>query len=83
MHADLAAPQLQYLQAVVASGRYRDETDALNEAVRLLQRRDELRALLEQGERELDEGLGIPGDEVFARLELRAAELDRAGELQG
>jgi putative addiction module CopG family antidote len=80
MHAELAAPQAEFLQAVVSSGRYRSEADALNEAVRLLQRRDELRAMLEQGEKELDAGESVPADEVFAALQARAQQLDAAAD---
>ena len=83
MHANLAAEQSQFLQAAIASGKYRDETEALNEAVFLLQRRDELRSILEVGQKELEAGLGIPAEEAFDWLEQRAAELDRlAGESQ-
>jgi antitoxin ParD1/3/4 len=77
MQANLPSEQLEFLQAAIASGRYRDETEALSEAVWLLKRRDELRAILEVGERELDAGLGAPAEEVFDRLEQRARELDR------
>lgn len=79
MLTNLAAPQAEFLQTVIASGRYRDETEALNEALRLLQRRDELRLALEQGEKELDEGDAASGDVVFAGLEARARELDPTG----
>jgi putative addiction module CopG family antidote len=78
MLANLAAPQAEFLHAVVASGRYRNEAEALNEALRLLQRRDELRLMLEQGERELDAGEGIPADQVFGDLRARAQQLDAA-----
>lgn len=77
MQANLAPEEFQFVQAAVANGAYRDESDALNAAVRLLKRRDELRAILEVGEKELDAGLGIPADEFFGWLEKRAAELDR------
>jgi putative addiction module CopG family antidote len=79
MDLALAPEQAEFLAAVVASGRYRSEREALNEAVRLLQRRDELRLQLEQAEKELDAGLGIPAEEVFAKLEKHAAEVDSRG----
>lgn len=63
---------------MIASGAFRNEGEALTEAVKLLQRRESLRAMLAQGERELDAGLGLPAEEVFARLEQRAATLDNA-----
>ena len=83
METNLTPELAQFLTAAVASGKYRDESDVLKEAVRLLQRRDELRAILEVGEKELDAGLGIPAEEAFDWLEQRATELDRqAGESQ-
>lgn len=81
MQTNLPTDQLQFIQAAVASGRYRDETEALSEAVYLLKRRDQLRRILEVGENELDAGEGIPAEEFFDWLEKRAEELDRqAGE---
>jgi Arc/MetJ-type ribon-helix-helix transcriptional regulator len=77
MLTDSAAPQAEFLHSVVASGRYRSEVEALNEAIRLLQRRDELRAQLEQGEKELDAGMAIPAEQVFDSLESRARQLDQ------
>ena len=77
MHANLAPEDSQFILSSIASGKYRDEREALSEAVRLLKRRDELRALLEVGERQLDAGLGMPAEEVFDRLERRASELDQ------
>jgi hypothetical protein len=46
-------------------------------AVWLLQRRDQLRAILEVGEKQLDAGKGIPAEEFFDWLETRAADADR------
>ena len=77
MQASLSSEQLQFLHAAVASGRYRNEAEAISEAVWLLQRRDELRAILEVGEKELDAGKGIPAEEFFDWLEKRAADADR------
>jgi Arc/MetJ-type ribon-helix-helix transcriptional regulator len=77
MQVDLSPEASQFLSAVVASGKYRDENDALTEAVELLRRRDELKSLLEVGEKELDANLGVPAEVAFERLEKKAAELDR------
>lgn len=74
---NLSPEHAQYIAAAIASGRYQSEAEALNQAVRLLQRRDELRAMLEVAEKQIDAGLGIPAEEVFDRLEQRAKELDR------
>jgi hypothetical protein len=53
-----------------------DEMNPNNEEA--MNRRAELCAMLEIGEKELDAGLGIAAEEVFRRLEQRAAELDRS-----
>ena len=76
MLTNLAPEQSQYLSAAVASGRYQSEIEALNEAVRLLKHRDELKAMLEVGEKDVEAGRCAPAEEVFERLERRAAELD-------
>lgn len=80
MQTNLAPEHMQFLHAAVASGKYQNETEALNEALWLLKRRDELLTILEVGEQELDAGLGLPGEEVLDRLEKRAIELQRGGE---
>lgn len=67
----------QYVVAAIASGRYHSEAEALNQAVGLLQRRDQLRAMLESAERQADAGLCRPAEEVFDRLEQQALELLR------
>jgi antitoxin ParD1/3/4 len=74
---NLSPEHSQYIVAAIASGKYQSEAEALNQAVHLLQRRDELRAMLEVAEKQIDAGLGIPAEEVFDRLEQRAMELDR------
>jgi Arc/MetJ-type ribon-helix-helix transcriptional regulator len=77
MQAHLAPAETEFVLAAIASGKYRDESEALNEAVRLLRRRDELLAVLDVGAAELDAGMGIPAEEAFDRLERVAADLDR------
>lgn len=80
MNLPLTSEHVEFLEAAIASGVYKDESDALNQAITLLQRRDALREALQIGERQLDQGQGIPSEAVFARLELKAAELDRTAE---
>ena len=74
---NLSPEHSQYIVAAIASGRYQSETEALNQAVGLLQRRDHLRGMLEAAERQADAGLCKPAEEVFDRLEQRALELQR------
>lgn len=66
----------RYIKEAVASGTYPSEEVAINEAVELLKRRDELRADVLAGVREADRGELLPADQVFERLEKRAREIE-------
>jgi Arc/MetJ-type ribon-helix-helix transcriptional regulator len=76
MNAPLSVNQQQFLEAAVASGVYPSVADALDEAVTLLRRRDDLTAKLNQAAAELDAGKGMPAEDVFRRLEEKARVLD-------
>ena len=70
------SPELQtYLSNAISIGLYRDETEALNQAVVLLRRRDALLHDLDQARDQIEAGLGIESDVVLARLEERANRL--------
>jgi len=66
----------QFVTDELARGSYTSEDELIAEAVRLLKKRDELRADIAQGLEELDRGERLDADEVFAELRQRAAELD-------
>ena len=69
-------PDLQaYLSSAVLTGLYRDEADALNQAVLLLRHRDALMRDLDKAHDQIEAGLGIESDVVLARLEERANRL--------
>jgi antitoxin ParD1/3/4 len=72
---DMSPENLHYLESAVARGAYPDTLAALDEAVHLLRRRDELRTQLQAGLEQADRGELIPAEEVFARLEQRAREV--------
>lgn len=65
------------IRSIFVGGRYPDENAVLCEALDLLQRRDELRRDVDAGIMQLEQGEGIDGEEVFARLDRRAAEIER------
>ena len=70
-------PQLQeFVQKVIDDGVFNDESEVVCEALQLLEQREELRRDVAAGIRELDEGKGIPADEVFTRLQRRSDSLD-------
>ena len=76
MSVDIPQDLLPFVQAVISSGRCRSETEVVSEALRVFQdieqRRKTLRDDILDG---MNSGDSIPGDEVFKRLERRAAEL--------
>jgi antitoxin ParD1/3/4 len=65
------------VQAFVASGAYANENEVLDQALDLLERRDQLRAIIQVGLDELDRGESLDGDEVFRELEAQAQEIER------
>ena len=66
-----------YIKQVVRSGAYRDEREALDEAVELLKKRDQLRREIQAGIDQADRGELIPAEKVFERLEKRAQDIER------
>ena len=76
MTVDIPADLLPFVQDVIASGRCMSESDVVGEALRLLRdmesRREELRRDVLEG---INSGESIPGEEVFAKLRQRAAEI--------
>jgi antitoxin ParD1/3/4 len=77
-------PELQGLvQSIFHDGQYHDENEVLGEALRLLQRRDQLRRDVDAGIQQLEEGRGIDGEAVFERLERKAAAIARQANPQG
>jgi antitoxin ParD1/3/4 len=61
----------ELVQTLVAAGAYPNESAVVEEAVRLLQQRDQLRTQIRQGLDELDRGERISADVVFDELRAR------------
>ena len=64
----------RFVKRQVESGRYSSATEVVRDALRLLEKREELREaqiknLREQVQAGVNSGPGIPADEVFDRLE--------------
>jgi antitoxin ParD1/3/4 len=72
MNVDLPAEATKFIEALVASGEYESAEQAVAEGVRLLMTRRQLREDIQKGVDELDAGLGIEGEKVFAELRDRA-----------
>ncbi len=82
MSVDLGSRLEQTVEDLVANGRYGSKSEVLREGVRLVEEREaraaDLRASIEKGIKELDAGLGIPAEEVFANLRTRLAKKQKA-----
>ena len=81
MNVSLTPALEKLVQQKVETGRYASASEVVREALRLMDERDqmknmqkeELRKKIAAGLKSLDEGKGVDGEAVFARLE---AELD-------
>ena len=76
MSSELLPDQAKFLESALATGKYQNESDALNQAVSLLQRRDQLEAELDAARKQLEEGQGIPAEEAFASLRQETAKIE-------
>jgi antitoxin ParD1/3/4 len=77
MSTTIAPEIVAKVQAFVESGAYASESEVLDQALDLLERRDQLRALVKVGLDELDRGERLDGEEVFRELEDEAEEIER------
>ena len=75
MNVPIPADLQQFVDGIIRSGTYQTEAEVVGEALRLLRKREELRREVDAGVRQLDEGQGIDGEEVFKRLERKADDL--------
>ncbi|MHA6688952.1 type II toxin-antitoxin system ParD family antitoxin [Devosia sp. A449] len=77
--AELGETLEKVVTDLVENGRYNSKSEVLREGVRLVQEREarfkELEAKLQVGLDEIDAGLGIPADDVFAELMARYGEM--------
>lgn len=76
MSIEISAENERYLQQLVERGFYRDRAQAMDEAVELLRRRDQLRSDVRAGIEQADRGELLDADDVFRRLEARAREIE-------
>src|SRR5579859_2635980 len=81
MNVNLTPELEQMVHSKVKTGRYNSASEVVREALRLMDERDQIKAIQKEelrkkiaaGLKSLDEGRGVDGESVFARLE---AELD-------
>ena len=73
MSIDLSQPNEQFLDSAVAAGVFPTRSDAINEAVDMLRKREALRAEIKIGIDQLDRGEGVVRsmDEVIEEVNRR------------
>ena len=76
MTQDLSPDNARYLDDAVREGIYQDVGQALDQAVDLLRQRDQLRADVQAGIAQADDGQLLDADEVFDRLEAKATNIE-------
>ena len=72
MSTEISADNERYLEQVVSRGIYRDRAEAIDEAIALLKRRDQLRSDVRAGIEQADRGELLDAESVFQRLLARA-----------
>jgi antitoxin ParD1/3/4 len=77
MTTEIPNDMVQFVQRMVTERRFLSESDILAEGLRLLQSRETLREEVAKGFAQLDAGLGIPAEQVYARAEERIAQIER------
>jgi hypothetical protein len=78
MASNISPDNARYIDEAVKGGVYQDKGKALDEAVCLLKKRDQLRADVRAGVDQADLGELLPAAQVFERLEERARQIEEA-----
>ena len=78
MTTEIPSDLAPFVQRMVAEKRYLNERDVLAEALRMLQARETLREEVEKGFDQLDAGMRIPAEQVYARAEARVRQIENA-----
>lgn len=68
MNVELPSDVSDFVRNLVVTGRFATEQDATAEAFRLLKSREQLRADVAEGFRQLDEGEWTDGETLFEEL---------------
>ena len=72
MNVQLSPDSMQFVEGLVASGRFESAEAAVAAGVQLLRSQQQLAAEIQKGIDELDAGKGIDGKIVFSELRERA-----------
>jgi putative addiction module CopG family antidote len=77
MHVNLPSDVDQFVKELVVAGKYPSEQEAIAEGLRLLMSREQLKVEIAKAAQQLDEGLGLEEDEVFAEVEAVIASIEK------
>jgi Arc/MetJ-type ribon-helix-helix transcriptional regulator len=69
----------QKIETILEAGGYETETEVIDDALNLLQKRNQLRMAIQDGLKQLDGGEFFEEDQIFNDLEEKAAKLVQAG----
>jgi antitoxin ParD1/3/4 len=78
MTINLPSDMDQFVKELVTAGKYPSEQAAVAEGLRLLMSKEQLKLELAKAAKELDEGLGLDEDEVFAEVEAVIASIEKS-----
>lgn len=76
MNVELPSDMGDFVHGRVVAGRFASEQEAIAEGLRLLKSREELKADIAKGFRQLDEGEWLDGEAVFAELQREIAAIE-------
>jgi len=77
MNVDLPSDVDEFVKELVLNGRFSSEQEAIAEGLRLLRSREQLRADVAKGFKQLDNGESVDGDDLFAELHRDIDEIEK------
>jgi putative addiction module CopG family antidote len=77
MTINLPSDMEQFVKNLVVTGTYASEQEAINEGLRLLMSREQLKAEIAKGLQELDAGNSYDEETVFSELEEEITAIER------
>jgi len=77
MTTEIPGDLTPFVERMVSERRFLSTGDVLAEGLRLLQARKTLREEVSKGFAQLDAGMGIAAEDVYARVEERISQIER------
>jgi len=77
MSLEIPSDMAPFVDRMIAERRFLTESDVLAEGLRLLQSREMLGQEVRIGFQQLEEGLGVPTDQVYAHAEAKIKEVEQ------